>query len=80
MDLMISVVFFINTKYSIDFAKKCPFTYSLSHLNYSFNHFKNNYYKDLKQKCSIDRCLLYKENINEIYPYSYFGKYNHISD
>ena len=79
--LMISAVFFINTKYSIEFSKECPFTYSLSHLNYSFNYFNNNYKKgDIKNKCSIERCILYKENINEFYGYSYLCNYNPFSD
>ena len=79
--LMISIVFFFNTKYSIDFCKECPFSYSLSHLNYTFNYFNTKFNeKELKKKCNIERCILYNENEYEKFGYSYLCNYNPLTD
>lgn len=79
--LMNCIMFFINTRYSISFCKECPFTYTLSHLNYTFNNFRNNYKNaNLEEKCNNKRCLLYNENLNEKYAYSYLCNYNPTSN
>ena len=76
--ILASIILWINTIYSKTFCKECPLSYTLSNLNKEFKEyygitFINN---KIRKKCQMKRCLLYNENINEKYPYTYLCNYN----
>ena len=80
--IMISIIFCINTKYSITFCKECPFSYTLSHINFTFSKYfgKMIPYKEKIKKCNIKRCLLYNTNLKDKYAYKYLCNYSPVSE
>ena len=80
--LFISAIILINTINSKTFIKECPFSITISHLNYIFEKFydKNPSNNDIKDLCKSRRCILDEVNDNYNYPYKYLCNYNPISD
>ena len=80
--LFISVIILINIINSKTFIKECPFSITISHLNYLFGKFydKNPSDNDIKDLCKSRRCILDEVNDNYNYPYKYLCNYNPTSD
>ena len=80
--LLISAVILINTLFSKTYSRECPFSITLSHLNYLFAEYydKNPSNDDIKDLCKSRRCILdeIKENDNNKFPYKYLCNYNPI--
>jgi hypothetical protein len=84
LGLFISAIILINTIFSKTFSRECPFSITLSHLNYLFAEYydKNPSNDDIKDLCKSRRCILdeIKENDNNKFPYKYLCNYNPIFD
>lgn len=71
--LMTFIIFLFNTIKSKKFCKECPLSYTLDNLNYTFSNLnKENSEED---NCHLKRCILFSQNINEKYAYSYLCNY-----
>ena len=80
--LFISVIILINIINSKTFIKECPFSITISYLNYLFEKFydKNPSDNDIKDLCKSRRCILDEVNDNYKYPYRYLCNYNPTSE
>ena len=76
--LLISAVILINTLYSKTFCRECPFSITLSHLNYLFEEYYKNGQSDddIKDLCKSRRCILDEVNINDKFSYKYLCNYD----
>ena len=75
--LITCVILWINTFYSVTFCKECPLSYTIANLNYTFYRYYGKRIKNEKveSKCNTKRCLLFNEDINEKYAYTYLCNY-----
>jgi hypothetical protein len=80
--LLISAVILINTLFSKTYSRECPFSITLSHLNYLFAEYYNTNpsIDDIKDLCKSRRCMLDEININEKYSYKYLCNYDPSSE
>ena len=78
--LLISIIILINTLLSKTFCKECPFSITISHLNYIFEKYYDKYPREdeIKDLCKSRRCILDEVNNNDQYPYKYLCNYNPI--
>ena len=77
--LLVSAIILVNTISSKTFCKECPFSITLSHLNYLFGEFYDKSPSDdeIKDLCKSRRCILDEiKSDNEKYPYKYLCNYN----
>jgi hypothetical protein len=79
LGLFISTIILINTIFSKTFSRECPFSITLSHLNYIFGKYydTNPSNDDIKELCKSRRCILDEVNSdNNKFPYKYLCNYN----
>ena len=76
--ILISIIILINTINSKIFCQECPFSISLSHLNYIFNSYygKAPNEDEIEDKCKNRICILDSTNLNDEYPYKYICNYD----
>ena len=76
--LLISALVLINTLYSITYCKECPFSITISHLNYIFLEYYTSKQSDddIKEICKSRRCVLDEINNNDKYSYKYLCNYD----
>ena len=77
LGLITCIIFWINTFYSITFYKECPLSYTKDNLNYTFSKYNGHPIKSdkIENKCNTKRCILFDEDINEKYAYTYLCNY-----
>ena len=76
--LLISLIVLINTINSKTFCQECPFSLSLSHLNFFFNSYYGTVpnQDEIEDKCKHRICILNSMNLNNKYPYKYLCNYD----
>jgi len=76
--LFVSALILVNTIFSKTFCKECPFSITLSHLNYLFGEYygKNPNDDDIKDSCKSRRCILDDIVDNDKYSYKYLCNYD----